>query len=116
MTQARLTIQHRPIDTLQLDAAKRRQPSQKQIAQIAESIRAFGFNFPVLSDDDNKIIAGRVLACKLLCITEIPAIWLNHLSAEQVRAFVIADNRSCRRGPTYRELDYRTDLLRRSVD
>jgi DNA modification methylase len=92
---SRLTIQHRPIDTLQLDPRNPRGHSQKQIAQIAESIRVFGFNVPVLIDDDNRIIAGhgRVLACQLLGIAEIPTICLSHLSPEQVRAFVIADNR-----------------------
>ena len=92
---SRLTIQHRPIDTLRLDPLNPREHSQKQIAQIAESIRAFGFNAPVLIDDDNKIIAGhgRVLACKLLDMAEIPTICLAHLSPEQIRAFVIADNK-----------------------
>ena len=90
-----LTIQHRLIDTLQLDPRNPREHSQKQIAQIAESIRAFGFNVPVLIDDDNKIIAGhgRVLACKLLGIAEIPIICLSHLSPAQIRAFIIADNK-----------------------
>lgn len=94
-TEARLAIQHRPIDTLQLDCLNPREHSQKQIAQIAESIRAFGFNVPVLIDDDNKIIAGhgRVLACKLLGIAEIPTICLSHLSPAQIRAFIIADNK-----------------------
>jgi DNA modification methylase len=90
-----LKIQHRLIDTLQLDARNARVHSEKQIAQIAESIRVFGFNVPVLIDDDNKIIAGhgRVLACKLLGITEIPIIPLTHLSSAQVKAFIIADNK-----------------------
>jgi ParB-like chromosome segregation protein Spo0J len=68
---SRLTIQHQPIGTLQLDPHNPREHSQKQIAQIAESIRAFGFNVPVLIDDDSRIIAGhgRVLACKQLGIT-----------------------------------------------
>jgi DNA modification methylase len=92
---SRLTIQHRSINTLRLDPRNPREHSQKQISQIAESIRAFGFNVPVLVDDDNRIIAGhgRVLACQLLGITEIPTICLSHLSPEQVRAFIIADNR-----------------------
>jgi DNA modification methylase len=87
-------IQHRPVDTLQLDPGNPREHSKKQIAQIAESIRVFGFNVPVLIDDDNKVIAGhgRVLACQLLGITEIPTICLGHLSPEQIRAFIIADN------------------------
>ncbi len=93
--QDRLTIQHRPIDTLRLDPRNPREHSKRQIAQIAESIRAFGFNVPVLTDEDNKIIAGhgRVLASQMLGITEIPTICLGHLSPEQVRAFIIADNK-----------------------
>jgi DNA modification methylase len=69
--------------------------SQKQIAQVAESIRAFGFNVPVLIDDDNNVIAGhgRLLACKQLGMTEIPTICLAHLSPEQIKAFIIADNK-----------------------
>jgi hypothetical protein len=90
-----LTIQHRPIDELRLDPRNPREHSQKQIAQIAESIRAFGFNVPVLIDDDNKIIAGhgRVLAGQQLGMTVIPTIRLSHLSPAQVRAFMIADNK-----------------------
>jgi len=92
---SRLTIQHRTIDSLRLDPRNPREHSQKQIAQIAESIRAFSFNVPVLVDDDNHILAGhgRVLACQMLGITEIPTICLSHLSPEQVRAFIIADNK-----------------------
>ena len=92
---SRLIIQHRPVDTLRLDPLNPREHSKKQIAQIAESIRAFGFNVPVLIDDDNKIIAGhgRLLACRLLGITEIPTVCLSHLSPEQIRAFIIADNK-----------------------
>jgi DNA modification methylase len=93
--QDRLAIEQRQIDALRLDALNPREHSKKQIAQIAESIRAFGFNVPVLIDDDNKIIAGhgRFLACKQLGITEVPTICLSHLSPEQIRAFVIADNK-----------------------
>ncbi|MGC1220833.1 MAG: ParB/Srx family N-terminal domain-containing protein, partial [Candidatus Sulfotelmatobacter sp.] len=90
-----LTIQQQQIDTLRLDPRNPRKHSKKQLAQVAESIRAFGFNVPVLIDDDKKIIAGhgRVLACQLLGITEIPTICLSHLSPEQIRAFIIADNK-----------------------
>lgn len=67
----------------------------KQVKQIAVSIREFGFNVPILIDGGNNIIAGhgRVLACKELGITEVPAISIEHLSDAQKRAFVIADNK-----------------------
>lgn len=69
--------------------------NKKQIRQIAESIRVFGFNVPILIDSDHKIIAGhgRVLAAKELGLTEVPVILLEHLSDAQQRAYVIADNK-----------------------
>lgn len=69
--------------------------SRKQIRQIAESIKAFGFTNPVLINQDDMIVAGhcRVEAAKTLGIKDIPTICLNHLSPEQVRAYIIADNR-----------------------
>jgi DNA modification methylase len=69
--------------------------SRKQIRQIAECIKRFGFNNPVLVDDADEIIAGhgRVEAAKLLQLTEVPALRLSHLSDAEKRAYVIADNR-----------------------
>jgi len=66
-----------------------------QVAQIAASIRAFGFNNPVLIDHDNGIIAGhgRVLAARKLGLAEVPCIRLGHLTDTQRRAYIIADNR-----------------------
>jgi hypothetical protein len=58
-------------------------------------ISAFGFNVPILIDDKKSVIAGhgRLLACKLLGMTEVPTISLAHLSSLQIKAFVIADNK-----------------------
>jgi site-specific DNA-methyltransferase (adenine-specific) len=66
-----------------------------QVAQIAASIREFGFTNPVLIDEVNGIIAGhgRVMAARKLKLTEIPCIRLSHLSESQKRAYVIADNK-----------------------
>ncbi len=76
-------------------AKNARTHSEEQIAQIAASIAEFGFNNPVLVDSEAGIIAGhgRVLAAKKLGLTEIPVVVLDHLSATQKRAFIIADNR-----------------------
>jgi DNA modification methylase len=67
----------------------------KQIKQIAASIKEFGFVNPVLIDGANGIIAGhgRVEAAKLLGMSDIPTVRVDHLSPSQVRAYVIADNR-----------------------
>lgn len=69
--------------------------SEAQVAQIAGSIREFGFNNPVLVDGANGIIAGhgRVLAARKLGLTEVPVIELAHLSEAQKRAYVLADNK-----------------------
>jgi DNA modification methylase len=65
-----------------------------QIKQIEESIKEFGFTNPVLLDKNNEIIAGhgRVLASKKMGIKKVPCIRLSHLTEQQKRAYVIADN------------------------
>ena len=69
--------------------------SDGQVAQIAASIREFGFNNPVLIDEQSSIIAGhgRVLAARKLELDSVPCIRLNHLSDTQRRAYIIADNK-----------------------
>ncbi|MBT5413550.1 MAG: site-specific DNA-methyltransferase [Rhodospirillaceae bacterium] len=69
--------------------------SKKQIRQLADSILTFGWTNPILIDADSRIVAGhgRLEAAKLLGIERVPTIRLDHLSEEQIRAYVIADNR-----------------------
>ena len=76
-------------------AKNSRTHSDAQVAQIAGSIKEFGFNNPVLIDEDNGIIAGhgRVLAAQKLGLQAVPCIRLAHLSETQRKAYVIADNR-----------------------
>ena len=80
--------------------------SPKQIAQIAASIKAFGFNNPVLVDKDNVIIAGhgRVEAAKQLGLETVPVLRLEHLSEEQKRAYILADNRLAEKAGWDREI------------
>src|SRR5689334_10956118 len=72
-----------------------RSHSKKQIKQIAESIRRFGFTNPVLVTDDGEIVAGhgRVEAAKLLGLRAVPTIALSHLTDAERRAYVLADNK-----------------------
>jgi len=90
-----LAIVYRDINKLQPDSKNPRVHSEKQIQQVARSIEAFGFNVPFLVDGQGKVIAGhgRLAACKLLGINRVPTISLDHLTEEQIRAFMIADNR-----------------------
>ena len=76
-------------------AKNSRTHSDEQVAQIAASIKEFGFNNPILIDKENTIIAGhgRLLAARRMGMTEVPCIKLGHLTETQRKAYVIADNR-----------------------
>ena len=76
-------------------ARNSRSHSESQVAQIAGSIREFGFTNPVLIDADNGIIAGhgRVMAAGVLGLASVPCIRLSHLTETQKRAYIIADNK-----------------------
>jgi ParB-like chromosome segregation protein Spo0J len=88
-------IVQRPTAALIPYARNSRTHSERQVAQIAASIREFGFTNPVLIDAEDGIIAGhgRVLAAHTLGVIEVPCIVLAHLTELQKRAYVIADNR-----------------------
>lgn len=76
-------------------ARNSRTHSDEQVAQIAASIKEFGFTNPVLVDGNNGIIAGhgRVMAARKLGMAEVPVIELGHLTETQKRAYIIADNK-----------------------
>lgn len=69
--------------------------SEKQVEEIANSIDEFGFINPVLIDSDYGIIAGhgRVLGATRLGMEEVPCIFVEDLTEEQKRAYIIADNK-----------------------
>lgn len=83
------------IASLTLRRNNPRTHSEKQIRQIADSIQTFGFTNPVLIDASSTVIAGhgRVRAAKQLGLETVPTIQLEYLTDEQVRAYVIADNK-----------------------
>ena len=89
------SIESWPVDRLVAFANNARTHSDTQIAQIASSIREFGFVNPILVGTDNVIIAGhaRALAARQLGLENVPVIVLEHLTAVQRRALVLADNR-----------------------
>jgi ParB-like chromosome segregation protein Spo0J len=71
-----------------------RQHSEAQLDRLVRSIKEFGFTNPILIDDDCNVIAGhgRLLAAELMGLAQVPTITLGHLTADQRRAYVIADN------------------------
>jgi hypothetical protein len=90
-----MNFENKPTHSLRPYPGNARTHSPKQIKQIARSIERFGFNNPVLVDDDNQIIAGhgRVEAAKLLNLKTVPTVRLSHLSDDDKRAYILADNR-----------------------
>ena len=84
-----------PIDQLRPWPRNARIHSRKQIRQIAESIRRFGFTNPVLIDGENRILAGhgRVEAARELGMATAPCLRVDHLSPAEKRAYVLADNK-----------------------
>jgi len=87
-------IEHVSVDRLIPYANNARTHSDAQVAQIAASIKEFGFNNPVLISEDGTIIAGhgRLMAARKLGLTDVPCIKLSHLTPTQRKAYVIADN------------------------
>jgi ParB-like chromosome segregation protein Spo0J len=87
-------VEHWPIERLRRYERNARTHTAAQVDQVAASIREFGFTNPLLVDADGVLIAGhcRLAAAQKLGLPEVPVIVLGHLTPEQRRAYVIADN------------------------
>lgn len=90
-----MRVQQRKIEALIPYVNNSRTHSDEQVAQIAASVREFGWTNPILVDGQNGIIAGhgRLAAARKLGLAEVPVIVLDHLSDAQKKALVIADNK-----------------------
>jgi ParB-like chromosome segregation protein Spo0J len=90
-----MKIQEMEIEKLIPYARNSRTHSDEQVAQLAASIREFGWTNPILIDGENGIIAGhgRLAAARKLGLKKIPVIELSHLSPTQKKALIIADNK-----------------------
>jgi ParB-like chromosome segregation protein Spo0J len=112
-----LSISYQAVSALKPRATNPRTHSKKQITQIANAIRRFGFTNPVLVDDANGIIAGhgRVEGAKVVGLDQVPTVRLSDMSEAEIRAYVIADNRLAENAGWDRvllgiELQYLTEL------
>lgn len=87
-------VERRALSSLTPYARNARKHSEAQLAQIAQSMREFGWTIPVLIDEAGTIIAGhaRVLAAALLNLTEAPVIIARGWTRAQTQAYVLADN------------------------
>ena len=94
MTIASDKIVQRETEVLKPYENNPRQHSEAQLERLVRSIKEFGFTNPILIDDDCNVIAGhgRLLAAELMGLAQVPTITLGHLTADQRRAYVIADN------------------------
>jgi DNA modification methylase len=94
-TRNTLSVEYKSLTALKPYSQNARTHTKHQIRQIAESIRIFGYTNPVLVDLSDRIIAGhgRVEAAKLLGMDQVPTIRLENLTEDQIRAYVIADNK-----------------------
>lgn len=90
-----LAIEYESVEALLPYALNSRTHSDAQVAQIAASIKEFGWTNPILIDGENTIIAGhgRLLAARKLKMDDVPVIRLDHLTKAQQGALVIADNK-----------------------
>lgn len=90
-----LAVVYRRTAKLKPHPANSRKHSKAQIAQIAESIKAFGFTNPILVDENDVILAGhgRWAGAKAARLVDVPVIPLRGLTDEQKRTYIIADNR-----------------------
>jgi ParB-like chromosome segregation protein Spo0J len=90
-----LTVVYRPTNSIKPEPRNARTHSKKQVAEIAASIRQFGFANPLLIDVDGVLIAGhgRLLAAKSIGLDLAPTITLPHLDEAQRRALRLADNK-----------------------
>ena len=91
----RCTFAHLKTDSLVPSPKNARTHSRKQIRQIADSIKRFGFTNPVLVNEHHQIIAGhgRVAAAKLVGLGEVPCLIIQGLSEAERTALMLADNK-----------------------
>lgn len=90
----KLKIEYKNIDEL-VPYEKNPRINKEAIKYVKNSIKQFGFKNPVIIDKNNVIVCGhtRVDACKELKINEIPCIYADDLTDEQIKAFRLADNK-----------------------
>ena len=90
-----LVIENLPLEALKEYENNAKLHPDEQVAQIAASIEAFGFNDPIAVDENGVIIEGhgRLLAARRLGLTTVPVIRLAHLSETQKRAYILAHNK-----------------------
>jgi len=88
-------VEMRAAKDLKINRRNARSHSERQVQQIASSVREFGWLAPIVVDEEGTVLAGhgRLRAAQLLHMESVPTIQVKHLTAERKRAFMLADNR-----------------------
>lgn len=91
-----MNVENRKINEIKPYEKNAKIHDEKQVANVAESIKQFGFVQPVVVDKDGVIVIGhcRVLAAKKLKMKEVPCVCVDELTEEQVKALRIVDNKT----------------------
>jgi DNA modification methylase len=107
-----IQVERWPISRLIPRITNPRTHTPEQVAQVAASMKEFGWTNPILVGADNDVLAGhaRLLAARRLGMSEVPVIQLGHLSEAQRRALVIADNQLAITGASWDEETLRLEL------
>ena len=107
-----IQVEHWPISRLIPRVTNPRTHTPEQVAQVAASMKEFGWTNPILVGADNDVLAGhaRRLAARQLGMAGVPFIQLGHLSEAQRRALVIADNQLAITGASWDEETLRLEL------
>lgn len=113
-----LNIKYKNINTLHPYKKNAKKHDKKQVEQIANSIKEFGFTQPVIIDKNNCVVAGhgRILGAKKAGLKEVPTVCLEDLTEEQIKAYRLIDNKLNESEWDYSLLDEELENLTEDID
>lgn len=114
----KLNIKYKPTKELKPYKKNAKKHDKKQVEQIANSIKEFGFTQPVIIDKNNEVIAGhgRILGAKKAGLKEVPTVTLEELTEEQIKAYRLVDNKLNESEWDYSLLDEELENLTEDID
>ena len=113
-----LNIKYKNINTLHPYKKNAKKHDKKQVEQIANSIKEFGFTQPVIIDKNNCVVAGhgRILGAKKAGLKEVPTVMLESLTEEQIKAYRLVDNKLNESDWDFSLLDEELGILSDDID
>lgn len=113
-----LNIKYKNINTLHPYKKNAKKHDKKQVEQIANSIKEFGFTQPVIIDKNNCVVAGhgRILGAKKAGLKEVPTVCLEELTEEQIKAYRLIDNKLNESDWDFSLLDEELENLTEDID